>query len=224
MGESGVHTTGDRSEEWRRSYADGRKDALVGERTTNRRRLTTLGATTVPAGATWVDVGAGDGNVAVELTELGAGTVVAVEYQPELLAACPPTVERAVGSAAALPLRSGTADAAIAMDVLHHLTRATLAEALEELHRVLRPGGVLLVCEPSPTVVRGVLHVALMSPLASLTRFSRAKRTMVELEADTLEPWLADEPGFVGRAAAAGFVLDHQVRRPLHTMRRFRRR
>jgi hypothetical protein len=87
---------------------------------------------------------------------------------------------------------------------------------------VVRPGGHLLVCEPSPTVVRRILTVLLDSPLASFFEFSRDKRRMVDLEADTLVPWLDGEPGFVARAADVGFELEHTARRPLHTLRRFR--
>ena len=49
----------------------------------------------------------------------------------------------AAGSADALPLRTGSVDAALAMHMLYHLPRPEAG--LAELRRVLRPGGRLVV-------------------------------------------------------------------------------
>jgi SAM-dependent methyltransferase len=54
----------------------------------------------------------------------------------------------AAGSIAALPLATASVDAAIAADVLCHAA-VTPARALAELHRVLRPDGVLVVNMPA---------------------------------------------------------------------------
>lgn len=213
---------GDRSDEWRSAYTRVRKDVVTDPATSNRRRLRVMGAEELRHAAPWLDVGAGDGNLAPSLLELGVSHVVAVEPQLELLRHCPPSALRAAAAAEALPLPDASVEVVIAMDVLHHLSQDQLDGALVELRRVVRPTGRLLVCEPAPTVVRRVLGVALASPLASLSAFTRDKRRMVELEADTLVPWLRAEPRFVQRAESAGLVCEHTVRRPLHTLRRFR--
>lgn len=226
MGSRGGGEGGDRQEAWRQSYLGGRKDPFVAQASSNRRRLDAMGVPATLRGR-WLDLGAGDGNLSSVLAPRGAELVAAVEYQPELLAAVRPTptgtVRLVLGDAVALPLRSGSFESAVVMDVLHHLAPEQLEPCLGELARVLRPGGSLYVCEPSPTVVRSVLQSVLDSPLGTLTSFSRHKRTMVELEADTLFPWLAREPDAVTTIAAAGFELEHTTRRPLHTLRRFRR-
>lgn len=213
---------GDRDERWRRSYLRGRKDLFVGEESSNRRRLDTMGVDERLHGR-WLDLGAGDGNLSNLLARRGAETVVAVEYQEELLRHADATA-RVVGDAAELPLATSSVDAVVVMDALHHLQADRLAPCLAEVARVLRPGGPLFVCEPAPTVARSVLQRALDSPIGSLTAFSRDKRTMVELEADTLFPWLEREAAFVPLASEHGFLLEHTARRPLHTLRRFRRR
>lgn len=55
------------------------------------------------------------------------------------------------GSIASLPLASGSCDAIYLRLMLHHLVypRNILAEGLDECFRVLRPGGVLALVEPS---------------------------------------------------------------------------
>lgn len=183
-----------------------------------------MGASSLPTSVTWLDLGAGDGNVVPAISALGVDRIVALEYQAELLDVCPPDAARVVGSADRIPLHDASIGVTVAMDVLHHLTSRQLDHTLAELARVTRPGGHVLVCEPAPTKLRSALQVALMSRLSELSSYTRNKRRMVELEADTLVPWLEDEPELVGRAADAGFRLEATVRRPLHTMRRFARR
>lgn len=215
---------GDRTDEWRYSYSTVRKDLLVRSEVSNRRRLAILGAALLPTDRPWLDLGAGDGNLTKALWDLGARCIVAVEYQTELLEGCDERAQPVTGSADRLPLKDGSIIVAVAMDVLHHLTSAQIDRTMAELRRVLVPGGRLLVCEPAPTLLRSVLGMALMSPLSSVSAFSRDKRRMVELEAETLVPWLECEPGFARRVTDEGFELESTVRRPLHTMRRFAKR
>lgn len=57
------------------------------------------------------------------------------------------------GDAGRLPLRDESVDAVVIVDALHHLPHQ--AAVLEEVARVLAPGGVLVVQEFDPTTVRG---------------------------------------------------------------------
>lgn len=50
-------------------------------------------------------------------------------------------------TAEALPVRNSSADCVIAMAVLHHLGTDNLESALNEIHRVLKPGGSFLLLE-----------------------------------------------------------------------------
>ena len=208
--------SGDRTERWRESYRQARKDPLTSSATTNRRRLSSVGATGLGSGGRWLDGGSGDGNLAPQLVEAGAGQVVSIDYQIELIRDAPRDASPVVGSAVELPLRSASIDVAVVMDVLHHLHREQLRPTLDEVRRVLRPRGHLLVFEPVDTVVRRALGTALMSPLSSVTEFSRAKRRMVEHEADTLLPWLHDERRFAELLRSEGYVVERQRRGMLH--------
>ncbi|MHA6615461.1 methyltransferase domain-containing protein [Pseudonocardia sp. DLS-67] len=102
-----------------------------------------------------VDIGAGPGLLAAEMAaEVGRdGRVHAIEPSDSMraLAAArtrPPDaapVEIAAGSADALPLPDASVDAAVSTQVLEYV--ADVPGALAEAHRVLRPGGRLLVLD-----------------------------------------------------------------------------
>jgi len=93
----------------------------------------------VPEGAELVvELGAGTGKLTRAVAGLGV-RVVAVEPDPRMLAVLRSRgLEGVEGSAEAIPLRDGVADAVVAGSSLHWFE---LELALPEIHRVLRPGG-----------------------------------------------------------------------------------
>lgn len=95
----------------------------------------------VPADAELVvEVGAGTGKLTRALAALGV-RVVAVEPDPRMLAVLHGlALEGVEGSAEAIPLGDGEADAVVAGSALHWFD---LDASLPEFHRVLRPGGRL---------------------------------------------------------------------------------
>jgi 2-polyprenyl-3-methyl-5-hydroxy-6-metoxy-1,4-benzoquinol methylase len=216
------NTRGDRSPEWRAAYRRVRKDPCRSAGATNRKRLTSVRAEQLQSTRPWLDLGAGDGNLVPVLASMGITDIVALDYQRELLVECPRSVRRVAGSAFQLPFDSAAFDVVVSMDLLHHLAPAQLGPTLDEIRRVLSCNGTLLVVEPADTWVRRVLTPLVRSPLASLTAFSRDKRSMVELEADTLEPWLRNERCVFETFRAAGFEIEHQRRGPLHAATRLR--
>jgi len=102
-----------------------------------------------------VDIGAGPGFLATEMAAaLGPdGRVHAVDPSENMRALAatrtrPPgaaPVEISAGSATTLPLPDGGVDAAVATQVLEYVT--DVAAALAELHRVVRPGGRVLLLD-----------------------------------------------------------------------------
>lgn len=215
-------TGGDSSEQWRDSYTRVRKDPFSTVEATNVERLRRLGTAALPASSTILDVGAGDGNLSRSLHALGFTDVIGVEYQPELLGAHPHRERTAVGSAVELPIAGWSVDAVVVMDVLHHLHQSDVPDALRELLRVLRPGGLLFICEPAATLTRRVLNAALQSPLHRISRFSRDKRALVDAEGQTFVDWLETERGFPAVVGEAGYVEEMFERRWLHHFGRWR--
>ncbi|VXC02065.1 Methyltransferase domain-containing protein [Microbacterium sp. 8M] len=96
----------------------------------------------VPEGAAVVDIGAGTGKLTRAVRALGT-VVTAVDPDPQMLATLrekTPGTEAVVGTAEALPLGDGSADAAVLGQAWHWVDPAA---ASAEIGRVVRPGGVL---------------------------------------------------------------------------------
>lgn len=94
------------------------------------------------AGATVLDLGAGTGKFTPRLLATGA-SVIAVEPVAAMLdklAAAHPDVRPLVGTADAIPLPDASVDAVVCAQAFHWFATA---EALDEIHRVLKPGGRL---------------------------------------------------------------------------------
>jgi SAM-dependent methyltransferase len=98
------------------------------------------------------------------------------------------------GSLANLPYQSGTFDCALCLDVLEHLTFEEQPRAIRELHRVLRPGGELLVSVPNLAHLQSRVHFALCGELI---------RTASEYK----HPGDRPVGEYIGLAAQAGLML-----------------
>jgi SAM-dependent methyltransferase len=96
-------------------------------------------------------VGAGIGWLERYAIDSGARSVTAVDVCPESLEVARKFAPRAtfvLGSALELPFESETFDAVTMFDVLEHLPPGTEVQALQEIRRVLRPGGLLALSTP----------------------------------------------------------------------------
>jgi demethylmenaquinone methyltransferase / 2-methoxy-6-polyprenyl-1,4-benzoquinol methylase len=138
------------------------------------------------AGAEVLDVGIGTGLVAREaLAMIGPqGRLVGVDPSPGMMnEVALPGVELVCGKAEALPRESASSDFVSMGYALRHIT--DVAAAFSEFHRVLRPGGRLLVLEI--TKPRGRVSTAL------LKTYMRAVvpliAAVVSRQRDTAELW-----------------------------------
>ena len=104
-----------------------------------------LGAIPLRGDERVVAVGCGNGNDVRDLLAAGfAGSIVGFDLSVGMLATVAPLGVPVVNAdAAALPLREGTIDVALAMHMLYHCP--DIAETVRELRRVLRAGGSLVV-------------------------------------------------------------------------------
>ena len=104
------------------------------------------------------DIGCGTGRYSeLVLSHLkGNGQFYCCDYSPHMLAECRHRMEKvsgggkvhfSVGSAADLPLASGSLDAIVTFNAVHHFD---LTRFVSEAQRVLRPGGILAIYTRTP--------------------------------------------------------------------------
>lgn len=99
------------------------------------------------AGITVADIGIGTGNLALLLQEQGC-KVVGIDQSREMLRLAKqklPDAELLEGNFLALPLPDATVDGVATTYALHHLNEAEKALAINEMLRVLRPGGQIAI-------------------------------------------------------------------------------
>jgi SAM-dependent methyltransferase len=129
-----------------------------------------------------VDVGCafGYGSVAVAAGGPPGRVAVGIERDPEHFERARklyPWLTMLKGDATSLPVPDGCADAVLLLDVLEHV--AEPARAVAEAHRVLRPGGVVIVSVPH----RGPQHG--LDSLNLYRRLSRRRASWPPLEPAT---------------------------------------
>ncbi len=94
----------------------------------------------LPASTRVLDAGCGEGVIVDEYADRLAMTGLDANYS---------SAHVTQGSLTALPFPDGSFDRALCLDVLEHLAYEEQPRALSELHRILRPGGEVLVSVPN---------------------------------------------------------------------------
>jgi SAM-dependent methyltransferase len=110
----------------------------------------------LPAGARVLDAGCGEGVLIDEYTGHLAIEGIDPNYSSDRIRS---------GSLTALPYADATFERALCLDVLEHLSFDDQPKALGELHRVLRPGGELLVSVPNLAHLQSRVHFLLQGRL-----------------------------------------------------------
>jgi SAM-dependent methyltransferase len=103
----------------------------------------------LPAGTRVLDAGCGEGVLVEEFHPRLAIEGVDSHYS---------SAHVRLGTVLALPFDEGAFERALCLDVLEHLSYADQAIALAELHRVLEPGGELLVTVPNLAHLQSRVH------------------------------------------------------------------
>lgn len=153
-----------------------------------------------------LDLGAGDGLDRQALQEEGFSFVTCIDISPRLLVLFEGS--RTVADAHKLPFATGSIDAVLANSVLHHFDPPV---ALQEIARVLKPGGKLYFMEPRPCFARSVLDwLTLSCAPAQLLPYFRARRVSLLEEIEVNTHWLNVYPQVDGWLRSYGMSLDKQ--------------
>ena len=162
------------------------------------RRLRSLGVDRWDRHVSVLEICSGRGNGLVAWRDLGFRNVTGVDLSPALVEASELRRSCIVGDARRLPIRTASLDIAKIEGGLHHLPHLDDVEtALAEIHRVLKPGGRVIIIEPCLTPFLRVVHFVSERPLArAMSRRLDAFAAMTDEERPTYERWLArGEPG-----------------------------
>lgn len=177
------------------------------------RRLRKLGSSAWPQDAQVVELFCGRGNGLHALEQLGFSRLEGADLSAALLANYAGSAKCIVADCRQLPYPDESRDIAIVQGGLHHLPElpADLVRVVQEVRRVLRPGGRLVVVEPWRTPFLRLVHwVGSFRTARRLWPKLDALETMTEWESETYEQWLA-QPELVLETLERGFVVERKL-------------
>ncbi|MDO6748558.1 class I SAM-dependent methyltransferase [Gilvimarinus sp. 1_MG-2023] len=154
-----------------------------------------------------LDLGTGGGKLAAAVKRLGVADVWGADVSPYLLkhaATDYPEVNFIQSPAESLPFNNERFDAVVVSFLLHEMPPKYARQALAEAYRVLRPGGRLLITEPSENQLKPVKLSNLLRPAGWRHLYFKSLADRVH------EPFVMawhqlDKPAAF---AEAGFTLD----------------
>jgi SAM-dependent methyltransferase len=179
----------------RRTFVNGRHDQIVA----------LLGALNVPQSAKVLDAGCGPGNLLPEFASRYS-RVCALDASPRMVQVARgnsrhKNVWYQVGSIEAFPFPDDYFDIVCSAGVIEYLPNCE--QAIREMHRVLRPGG-LLILPTTNLVAPAHWFRRLLERIARIPVVARA----FGLELGTYRLWYHFIPRFKARLRAAGFELE----------------
>lgn len=148
------------------------------------------------AGARALDLGCGPGLFPQLLARRYQAQAIGLDLEPDLLRAAPPEIAVTQADAARLPFSAAAFDLVTAANLLFLLPDPL--RALQECHRVLRPGGALILLNPSEN-----LTLTAASALAEARGLTGKNR-------DSLLNWAHNAQTFGGWSAEIAYNL-HQA-------------
>lgn len=139
----------------------------------------------LPKDALIGDIGCGYGDLLGTLQQRGYTNLIGVEPDPECRAGAQRRgLDVRDGTLAETGIAAGLLDVAIVNAVFHHVDH--YARAIDELHRILKPGGTLCFLEPAPTPLRSTMDfLTFKTPLPRFLPPVKSRYDVMILEMNT---------------------------------------
>lgn len=176
------------------------------------RRLRAAGVENWPAESRIAELFCGRGGGLTALQKLGFTELVGVDLSGRLLEEYRGPAATHVADCRQLPLADGSLDTVVVQGGLHHLERIPhdLDAVLDEICRVLSPGGRMLVVEPWRTPFLRLVHAMCKTPpLRACWPKLAALDTMIQHERVTYDNWLG-QPHVILRSIEQRFEIRQQ--------------
>ena len=104
----------------------------------------------LPRGGVLVEAGSGTSETSLRIDKSGGRTLVAVDLIRPVLERCHPVMDvRVCGDIFQLPFASGSLDGIWNVGVMEHFPHSEIDRILREFHRVLKPGGRIVLLWPA---------------------------------------------------------------------------
>jgi SAM-dependent methyltransferase len=160
------------------------------------KRLRKIGAMRWSRSARIIELFCGRGNGLHALRQLGFTHLEGADLSPHLLEKYSGPAKCYVCDCRKLPFSDASYDIVIIQGGLHHLVNlpGDLVASLDEIRRVLAPGGRFVMIEPWLTPFLRIVHKLCFSPVRRVSRRLNALATMIGEERATYEAWLS-QPG-----------------------------
>ena len=161
-----------------------------------QKRLNGFHQSNWPRESSVVELFCGSGNGLVALENLGFTDITGIDISASLLSKYGGTAKTIVADCRDIPVPDSSVDIAIVQGGLHHLEglKTDFPRTLEEVSRILKPGGRFVVVEPWMTLFLWFIHFVTLDFKAFNGLYSKfsAFHDMVRLEEETYIPWLAN--------------------------------
>jgi len=175
-------------------------------------RLRNLGADGWSRDAEIVELFCGRGNGLHALQRLGFTRLEGVDLSAHLLAQYSGDAKCTVADCRQLPFADRSKDILIVQGGLHHLPTlpGDLNQTFEQMHRVLRKDGRVVLVEPWLTPFLRIAHLACDNSVARrLSNKLDALAVMIQHERRTYEQWLS-QPEMILELARKYFLPEHE--------------
>lgn len=133
-----------------------------------------------------LEIGCSDGMNLEALNMLGYRNIVGVDISKELLSKIK-GYQCVCSDAGNSGIKSGSIDEIYCRAVLHHVDNSAV---FSEMVRVLRPGGVIHILEPWPTIFRNIADFLTLYILHMVSKKIYYRKVAIHFEKETYSHWL----------------------------------